>query len=203
MWAWGRAVTTRGVTRWVRCPTVRRKPAFLVLTVAMTIPMVTITACTGGDSTVSKTPTNTIAAPPASKVPATPTPPPADKCVVNLKDPAIAAAVELLPPAPNTDAKWNPAPVAGNYNKCTPISAVIVAADTHEPNPGTRAVFFHEGSAVSTGLPDTYGYSGIDLAATTPDTVMLKFSNGMPGLDSTVGFHWNGTGIEVLHPPAQ
>lgn len=166
-------------------------------------------ACTGGDSTVSKTPTNTIASPsPSPVLPGSttkPKPPPSttDDCAVNLKDPAVASAIALLPPGPNSEAKWNSVPVAGNYNKCAPLSAIIVAADTHEPQPPTRAVFFHLGGVISHGVPDTYGYNAIDLSASTLDTVVLNFSNGIPGLESVVSFRWNGTGVEKVQQAGQ
>ncbi|NGX07033.1 LppP/LprE family lipoprotein [Mycobacteroides franklinii] len=177
-----------------------------VLTAVLVPLSVLASACTGGDSTVSKTPTNTIASPPSTApAPGQPGPtakpkPPStqDDCAVNLKDPAVASAIALLPPAPNNEATWSPVPVAGNYNKCAPLSAVIVAANTHEPQPPTRAVFFHLGGVISHGVPDTYGYNAIDLSASTLDTVVLNFSNGIPGLESVVSFRWNGSGVEKV-----
>ncbi|AYM41355.1 MULTISPECIES: LppP/LprE family lipoprotein [Mycobacteroides] len=172
-------------------------------------------ACTGGDSTVSKTPTNTIASPsqtPSSPGTAGPTskpkPPPStnDDCTVNLKDPAIAAAIALLPPGPDSAATWNPVPVAGNYNKCAPLSAIIVTTGngaTHAADSATRAVFFHLGGVISHGVPDTYGYNAIDLSASTLDTVVLNFSNGIPGLESVVSFRWNGSGVEKVQQAGQ
>lgn len=182
-----------------------------VLTTLLVVLSALACACTGGDSTVSKTPTNTIASP--SSTPPSPGQPSApvkpklpstkDDCAVNLKDPAVASAIALLPPAPNNEATWNPVPAAGNYNKCAPLSAIIVAADTHEPQPPTRAVFFHLGGVISHGVPDTYGYNAIDLSASTLDTVVLNFSNGIPGLESVVSFRWNGTGVEKVQQAGQ
>ncbi|MGH3722539.1 MAG: LppP/LprE family lipoprotein [Mycobacterium sp.] len=173
---------------------------------ALTTVLMLACACTGGDSTVSKTPTNTITSPPSSPgITGKPKPPPSlnDDCAVNVKDPAIAAAIALLPPGPNSETKWNPVPVAGNYNKCAPLSAIIVASDTHEPQPPTRAVFFHLGTVISHGVPDTYGYNAIDLSASTLDTVVLNFSNGIPGLESVVSFRWNGSGVEKVQQAGQ
>lgn len=91
-------------------------------------------------------------------------------------------------------------PSAGNYNKCAPLSAVIVATRGTGPQPATRAVFFHVGNMISQGVPDTYGYNAIDLSASTSDTVVLNFSNGIPGMESVVSFRWNGTGVEKVQP---
>jgi len=65
-------------------------------------------------------------------------------------------------------------------------------------NPNTRAVMFHLGKYIPTGVPDTYGFNGLDNSQTTGDTVALKYSNGMPGLDSVVKFRWNGSGVELI-----
>ena len=85
----------------------------------------------------------------------------------------------------------------GNYNECAQLSAVIVRANTNASNPNTRAVLFHQGKFIPTGVPDTFGFNGIDAAQSTGDTVALKFTN-TPGLDSVVKFRWNGNGVELI-----
>ena len=87
--------------------------------------------------------------------------------------------------------------MAGNYNGCAPLSAVIVKANTNAENPNSRAVLFHLGKYIPTGVPDTYGFNGIDLSQSTGDTVALKFDGGM-GLSSVVRFRWNGNGVELI-----
>ena len=162
-----------------------------------------LTGCGSGDSTVSKTPMppTSMAAP--TSAPPTPAaePPPGradpDPCVVNLAAPAIARAVAELPGDPRSQQGWNPEPVAGNYNECAPLSAVIVKANTNAANPNTRAVMFHLGKYIPTGVPDTYGFNGIDATQSTGDTVALTFAGGM-GLQSVVKFRWNGKGVELI-----
>ena len=75
---------------------------------------------------------------------------------------------------------------------------MIVKANTNADNPNTRAVLFHLGKFIPTGVPDTYGFNGIDDSATTGDTVALKYSDGIEGLDSVVKFRWNGNGVELI-----
>jgi hypothetical protein len=75
---------------------------------------------------------------------------------------------------------------------------VIVKANTNSDNPNTRAVLFHLGKFIPTGVPDTYGFNGIDASATTGDTIALKYSSGIEGLDSVVKFRWNGNGVELI-----
>jgi hypothetical protein len=161
--------------------------------------------CGSSDSTVSKTPEPSVtAAPPAATQPSAPSVAPstatavADPCAVNLAAPAIAKAVSELPRDPRSNQGWNPEPLAGNYNECAPLSVVIVKANTNAENPNTRAVMFHLGKFIPSGVPDTYGFNGIDNSATTGDTVALRYSNGVPGLDSVVKFRWNGNGVELI-----
>ncbi|WP_066898755.1 LppP/LprE family lipoprotein [Mycolicibacterium houstonense] len=163
-----------------------------------------LAGCGSGDSTVSKTPdagpgpAPTSVAKPAAKPAPSSAPPPADPCAVNLAAPEIARAVSELPRDPRSNQAWSPEPVAGNYNECAQLSAVIVRANTNSENPNTRAVLFHLGKFIPTGVPDTYGFNGVDRAASTGDTVALQYSGGFHGLASTVKFRWNGGGVELM-----
>lgn len=167
-----------------------------------------LAACGSGDSTVSKTPEAT--APQQSAAPVAPPPPPptvgppppaapaTDPCAVNLAAPEIAKAVSSLPRDPRSNQAWSPEPVAGNYNQCAQLSAVIVRANTNAENPNTRAVMFHQGKFIPTGVPDTYGFNGLDPANTTGDTVALRYAGNVAGLASVVKFRWNGNGVELI-----
>ncbi|WP_301123307.1 LppP/LprE family lipoprotein [Mycolicibacterium fortuitum] len=166
--------------------------------------VLTLTGCGSGDSTVSKTPdagpgpAPTSAVPPAAKPAPTAAPPQADPCAVNLAAPEIAKAVSELPRDPRSNQAWSPEPLAGNYNECAQLSAVIVKANTNSEHPNTRAVLFHLGKFIPTGVPDTYGFNDIDKTASTGDTVALQYSGGFHGLASTVKFRWNGGGVELM-----
>jgi hypothetical protein len=184
----------------VRCLVVK----WAVLIAAATL---TIAGCGSGDSTVSKTPEPTIASAPQATAPplappipvATPTTTAAaDPCAVNLAAPEIVKAVSELPRDPRSNQAWNPEPLAGNFNECAQLSAVIVKANTNSENPNTRAVLFHLGKFIPTGVPDTYGFNGIDEPATTGDTIALRYSGGIEALDSVVKFRWNGNGVELI-----
>jgi len=170
----------------------------------------TMTGCGAGDSTVAKTPQATTSAASASiAAPATPlptsqaaapttSPPPPDPCAVNLAAPTIAKAVSELPRDPRSGQPWNPEPVAGNYTECAQLSAVIVKANTNAANPTTRAVLFHLGQFIPQGVPDTYGFTGIDAAQTTGDTVALTHPSGITGVHAPVRFHWTGAAVEII-----
>ncbi len=166
-----------------------------------------LSGCGSGDSTVAKTPQPTTqptaaphsAAPAPTPTTAAPTSPgPVDPCAVNLADPAIARGVSELPKDPRSQQPWNPEPLAGNFNQCAQLSAVIVKANTNAESPNTRAVLFHLGKLIPPqGVPDTYGFNGIDNSQCTGDTVALSYSGGI-GLPSVVKFRWNGNGVELI-----
>jgi hypothetical protein len=165
----------------------------------------TLTGCGSGDSTVAKTPqAATTTATASITAPATPSlaaPPgsaaPADPCAVNLASPTIAKVVSELPRDPRSQQAWNPEPLGGNYNECAQLSAVIIKANTNAVNPTTRAVMFHLGKYIPQGVPDTYGFNGIDGARCTGDTVALTYPSGI-GLSTTVKFRWNGNAVELI-----
>jgi hypothetical protein len=170
----------------------------------------TLTACGSGDSTVAKTPQATTTSATASiTAPATPSPTsgvaapptsaaPADPCAVNLASPTIAKVVSELPRDPRSQQAWSPEPLTGNYNECAQLSAVIIKANTNAVNPTTRAVLFHLGQFIPQGVPDTYGFNGIDPAQTTGDTVALTYPGGINGLNTDVRFHWDGNGVQLI-----
>ncbi|MBV9721258.1 MAG: LppP/LprE family lipoprotein [Mycobacterium sp.] len=169
----------------------------------------TLSGCGSGDSTVARTPQPTtlpttsararVPGPPApAGVPPSTSSAPADPCATNLAAPAIARAVSELPRDPRSQQPWNPEPLAGNYNECAQLSAVIVRANTNAQSPNTRAVLFHLGKLIPPQeAPETYGFNGIDISQCTGDTVALVYSGGI-GLPSVVKFRWNGNGVELI-----
>jgi LppP/LprE lipoprotein len=166
-----------------------------------------VAGCGSSDSTASKTPEPTVTShAPATARPSSPMPSVAsptttaatDPCAVNLAASEIIKAVSELPRDPRSNQAWSPEPLAGNYNECAQLSAVIVRANTNSENPNTRAVLFHLGKFIPTGVPDTYGFNGIDDSTTTGDTIALRYSGGIEGLDSVVKFRWNGNGVELI-----
>ena len=186
--------------KWVGAPAWSSQLVIVLAVVVM------LAGCGSSDSTVSKTPeagatTASSGAPSiAPTVAAGPTTAagPVDPCAVNLAAPEIAKTVSELPRDPRSDQPWNSEPLAGNYNECAQLSAVIVKANTNADNPNTRAVMFHLGKFIPTGVPDTYGFNGIDLTVSTGDTVALLYTNDGTDLRSVVRFHWNGNGVELI-----
>jgi hypothetical protein len=173
---------------------------------AALVALAALAGCGASDSTVSKTPQPTT--PPARTAPPAPVPTvasgpapapaAADPCAIDLGASAIVKAVSELPRDPRSGQPWSPEPLAGNYNECAQLSAVVIRANTNADNPNTRAVLFHLGKVIPTGVPDTYGFNGIDETATTGDTIALQYLNEASGLKSVVRFRWNGNGVELI-----
>jgi hypothetical protein len=167
----------------------------------------TLSGCGSGDSTVAKTPQATTTATASITSPGMPGAPsgaaaapstPTDPCAVDLASPTIAKVVSELPRDPRSQQPWNAEPLGGNYNQCAQLSAVIIKANTNGVNPTTRAVLFHLGQFIPQGVPDSYGFNGIDAAQTNGDTVALTYPSGINGLNTDVRFHWNGNGVELI-----
>ncbi|MEK0595158.1 LppP/LprE family lipoprotein [Mycobacterium ulcerans] len=164
------------------------------LTGALALVAATLTGCGSGDSIVAKTPeVRTTTSAVNSNEPNA-----ADPCAVPLDSPTIAKVVSELPRDPRSEQPWNPEPLAGNYNECAQLSAVVIRANTNGDNPTTRAVLFHQGKFIPQGVPDTYGFNGIDTSQCTGDTVALTYATGISGLGSVVKFRWNGNGVELI-----
>ena len=168
---------------------------------AVVVIAATVAGCGSGDSTVAKTPEPTATWTTTSGTPtpvAAPTSsPPQDPCATNLASPTIAKVVSELPRDPHSAQPWNPEPLAGNYNECAQLSAIIVKANSNADNATTRAVMFHLGKFIPQGVPDTYGFNGIDTSQCTVDTVALTYPSAL-GLKSVVKFRWNGTGVALI-----
>ena len=200
--AYGTDGGTVRVVVWLACRVARLTGLAAAVSVASIL-----TGCGSGDSTVAKTPQAPASSKTASSTPGPPTgvaapassaPPPPDPCAVNLAAATIAKVVSELPRDPRSTQPWNPEPLAGNYNECAQLSAVIIKANTNADNATTRAVMFHLGKFIPQGVPDTFGFNGIDGSQTTGDTVALTYPSGIRGLGSVVKFRWNGGGVELI-----
>ena len=75
---------------------------------------------------------------------------------------------------------------------------MIINANTNTDNPTTGAVMFHLGTYIPQGVPDTYGFNGIDTSQHTGDTIALTHPSGISGLGSAVKLRWNGNGVELI-----
>lgn len=138
-------------------------------------------------------------------------------CGVNLGAPEVRAAVASLAPwhpRGSTDAQtwpWstNTAVYDGNYDPCATLSTVIVTIAGSTASSPDHALMFHKGEYLGTATSEAHGFTRLDEAATTDDTVGLTYMT--PGTcnacnDGTytpVSFHWDGSSVQMIgQPPA-
>ncbi len=138
----------------------------------------------------------TTEAPPPPPPPTTTTPPP-DPCAVNLTAPRSRRTVSELPRDRAATNRGNPVPVAGNYNECAQLSAVIIKANTNAAKSNTRAVMFHLGKFIPTGVPDPTASTASTPRRAPATPSPCPTSNGL-GMQSVVKFRWNGNGVDLI-----
>ena len=56
----------------------------------------------------------------------------------------------------------------------------------------------HLGKYTPQGVPDRFGFNGIDTSQCTGDTVALTYPSGISGLGSAVKLRGNGNGVELI-----
>ncbi|MGL4304976.1 MAG: LppP/LprE family lipoprotein [Mycobacteriaceae bacterium] len=146
---------------------------------------------------------NLVETPRSGTVSASPSAKSDNPCAIDLTAPAVIDAIKKLPTEDRSPTGWNLNPIAGNYNPCATLSTAIVATNNAKPGSPTKALMFHKGQYLSSGVADAYGYTGIDLSSTTDDVVALQFSiSGCQGcgsgLISTVKYQWKGDRVIVI-----
>ncbi|GAB2710401.1 LppP/LprE family lipoprotein [Nocardia thraciensis] len=173
-----------------------------------------LVACgsSSGPSAATSGPTATVTAGPASAAPQRPsTSPAADPatCGIDLSSPVVRAAVAQLPAEPTTQAPWstNPATFAGNFDPCVTLSTAIVTIEGATGSSPQHALLFRRGQYIGTATAEAHGFTTLDAAASTDDTVVLDYKT--PGscnacddaTHSRVGFHWDGQRVVMNGAP--
>jgi hypothetical protein len=119
---------------------------------------------------------------------------------------ALEAAFAQLSPDPTTGRLWSGVPVAGNYDPCAELSAILVSVVGGTGSSPTQALLFHRGRYVGPATPRPYAFTALDAAASTGDTVVLTYRSGQSctacgdGVVSTVRYHWDGAGVRMRDP---
>lgn len=130
-------------------------------------------------------------------------------CGVNLNAPEIQGAINSVLTVPEGWA-WNHNPrsfdPASNYNPCATLSAVIITIEQGTGSSPEQALLFHKGNYVGTGTSKAYGFTSVNAAQTTDDTVALNYKDGRsvctacPGPITTVRYQWQGDHVAMLDP---
>lgn len=154
--------------------------------------------------------------PPATTTPPVTTPPraaspgpaaPGPACGVNLGASAVSAAVTRLRPAfaDRPDVAWAPTADGGNYDPCATLSAASVGVRGATGSSPEQVLMFHDGIYQGTGTRAAHGFTSIDVAASTDDTVVVRYryprageSNAGASGRATVRYRWSGGAVHML-----
>lgn len=145
---------------------------------------------------------------PAAATPVAPPPiaPPSPTCGPDQAT-ALQAALAKLPPEPKTGRGWSSNPIGGNYNPCVDLSTILVMIQGGTASSPVQALMFHRGQYVGTGTSKAYGFTSLNAARTTDETVVLDYA--MPGQCdacapasvTSVRYQWQGDHVQMLDPP--
>lgn len=129
-------------------------------------------------------------------------------CTVNLAAPQVITAVNALPPDPTTGWEWSsdPRTFEGNFNPCATLSTALVSVEGATGSSPTAALMFHKGDYLGTATSKSYGFTSLNTARSTDDTVVLDYKipgecNACPpAAVHTVRYQWQGDHVEALDP---
>ena len=138
--------------------------------------------------------------------PAPAAPPP---CGVNLASEQVINAVRSLPPYPGTGWAWDsdPRTFEGNFNPCATLSTALVTVEGATGSSPVTAMMFHNGAYLGTATSKAYGFTSLNGAATTDDTVVLNYKTPgacnacAPAAITSVRYQWQGGHVAMLDPP--
>lgn len=113
-----------------------------------------------------------------------------------------------LPPYPGTDWSWSAAPrsIEGNFNPCATLSTALVTVEGATGSSPITALMFHNGTYLGTATSKAYGFTSLNEARTTDDTVVLNYKDGRnvctacEGPINTVHYQWQGDHVVMLDP---
>lgn len=73
---------------------------------------------------------------------------------------------------------WDPTPVESNFDACADLSTILVTVQGGTGSSPMQALMFHRGTYLGAGTLQAYGFTTIDTAQSTTDTVMLRYRSG-------------------------
>ena len=119
----------------------------------------------------------------------------------------MQTALAKLPPEPQTGMGWNGTPIDSNYNPCADLSTVLVMIERGTGSSPMQALMFHRGTYLGTGTSKAYGFTSLDAARSTDNTVVLDYKTPgecnacAPAAVTSVRYQWQGDHVEMLDPP--
>jgi len=176
-------------------------------------PTTVVASSSPSPSPTPSTATEQASPPPTSTAASSTTDPsttaPAPSCGVRKSAPEISAAAARLPRVPGIDAGWNPTPLESNYDPCATLSTALVTIQGATGSSPIQALMFHQGKYLGTGTTKAYGFTSLNTAKTTSDTVVLDYQTGKSctgcsdGITTSVRYHWDGHRVVMLDQPPQ
>ncbi|BBY26032.1 LppP/LprE family lipoprotein [Mycolicibacterium sediminis] len=130
----------------------------------------------------------------------------APACGVDLAAPEIARAVGTLPPYPGTDWAWSAEYASGNFDRCATLSTALVSVAGATGSSPIAALMFHDGDYLGTATSRSFGFTSLNTARTTDDTVVLNYKTPgacnacPPAAVTSVRYRWQGDHVEMLDP---
>lgn len=129
-------------------------------------------------------------------------------CGENLAAPQVISAVRQLSPDPGTGWVWNsdPSTFEGNFDPCATLSTVLASVEAATGSSPVAALMFHNGEYVGTATRQARGFTRLNIARTTDDTVVLDYKtpgacNACPGAAvNSVRYQWQGNRVVMLDP---
>ncbi|MGV0852643.1 LppP/LprE family lipoprotein [Mycolicibacterium phlei] len=120
---------------------------------------------------------------------------------------ALRFALAQTPFEPLTGAKWDPTPVGSNYDPCARLSAVLLTVERATAGSPVQALLFHHGEYVGTGTARAHGFTSLNEAASSDDTVVLTYkvpgecTACPPAAVYNVRYRWQDGRVVMLDPP--
>lgn len=129
----------------------------------------------------------------------------AEPCGVNLGSEAIQTALNVQPEAfPGVPWGRDPSSFAGNFDQCATLSVAIASVQGATGSSPDVALLFNRGIYVGPATPTPRGFTSLNRALTTDDTVALDYKTPgtcnacSDGTISTVRYQWQSRGTGQL-----
>lgn len=121
---------------------------------------------------------------------------------------ALTEALGQLPWEPTFEVPWSGQSVDSNYDACADLSSIVVTVEGATGSSPEQALMFHRGRYLGTGTLHAYPFTSIDHAASTDDTVVLRYKDykaaactACPAPITSVRFQWQGDRVVMVDPP--
>lgn len=128
-----------------------------------------------------------------------------NRCGLDLAADEVTQAIAQVP-LPNPDWPWDTGYRYGNYDRCAALSGVTLIIEGATASSPMQVLLFSYGRYLGTGTSEPYGMAEIDTAASTRDTVVVRYrylrpwDSGTAGTSgqATVRYRWDGTAVTML-----